>query len=204
MCALRPRRTSAARATTTAPSSPARATRRSMLPRSGAKTRSGRAAASCARRRTEPVPTHPPVGSAASDEPTSASRGSCRSGTAASVRPGGSVLRRSLAEWTARSARRSSNASSTSFTNAPVPPSCSMGAEDRVSPVVRTTTSSYACPSRSPTCRACQRARRLPRVAMRTGRPIGSLRASAHTVRPDGLGAGGRGCDALRTRGRRG
>ena len=40
-----------------------------MLPRSSANVRSGASAASCARRRTEPVPTRAPVGSASSVEP---------------------------------------------------------------------------------------------------------------------------------------
>ena len=61
----------AAMATTTAvtdPSSPA-ATRRSMLPRSSVKTRSGRRKANWARRRADPVAIRPPGGRSASAAP---------------------------------------------------------------------------------------------------------------------------------------
>ena len=71
-----PSRSSAAAATTIASNSAALSSRVCMLPRSSAKPRSGRIAASCARRRTEPVATVAPVGSASSVEPTSASRAS--------------------------------------------------------------------------------------------------------------------------------
>ena len=86
-----PSRSSAAAATTIGVDTRAACSRRvAMLPRSSANVRSGRSAASCARRRTEPV-ADPRAGRAASSsvEPTSASRGSARSGTAASTRPSG-------------------------------------------------------------------------------------------------------------------
>ncbi len=67
-----------------------------MLPRSSAKPRSGRSAASWALRRTDPVPTRPPVGISSSGRPTSASRGSPRSGRAASTRLGRGVRREVL------------------------------------------------------------------------------------------------------------
>jgi hypothetical protein len=51
-----------------------------------------------------------------------ASRGSSRSGTAASTRPGGSSAGMSFSEWMAQSMRPSSRASSISLVNRPLPP----------------------------------------------------------------------------------
>ena len=53
---------------------------------------------------------------------TSASRGSSRSSTQASAKPAGRSIGTSLSECTAMSARPSSSASSSSFTNRPLPP----------------------------------------------------------------------------------
>ena len=64
-----------------------------------------------------------PAGRSARVDPTSASRGSPRSGTAASTRPGTVTDGRSLALCTARSARPSSTAACTSLANTPLPPS---------------------------------------------------------------------------------
>ena len=110
-------------------SSPAFSSRVGMLPRSSANVRSGRSAASCARAGA-PSRCRPraPAGSASSVEPTSASRGSARSGTAASTRPSGATeAGRSLAECTAMSARPSSTACCTSFTNTRCRPSRGWG-----------------------------------------------------------------------------
>ncbi len=125
-----------------------------------------------ARRRGEPVATVAPGASSSRRWPTSASQGSPRSGTAASTRPAAVVEGRSLAECTARSARSSSTACCTSFTNTPWPPRALIGASGRASPVVCTSTSSTCRPgctacSNAVTCSACQRAKGLPRVARR-------------------------------------
>ena len=164
----RPSRSSAAAATTTAACSDAFSTRVGTLPRSSAKRRSGRMAASCARRRTEPVPILPPRGIAASVEPTSASRTSARSGTAASSRSSGVTAMRSLAECTARSASPRRTTSWTSLTNTPFPPRVWIALVRSRSPWVETMTSSVGRPSRAATRSACQRASTLPRVAIRT------------------------------------
>src|SRR5581483_6253650 len=172
-----PSRSRAANATTTASNSAALATRVSMFPRNEAKPRSGRRAASWAWRRTDPVPTRPPAGMSSRRAPTRASRGSARSGTAASRSPAAVSDGRSLAECTARSARPSSTACWTSLTNTPVPPMVQMGTSARWSPVVETITSSASAPRRPATRSACQRASRLPRVAMRRPAMGPALRA---------------------------
>ena len=85
----------------------------------------GRVAAppSWARRRTDPVATVAPGASSSSARPTSASRGSPPLGDRRrSPGPAVGVEGRSLAECTARSARPSSTACCTSFTNTPWPP----------------------------------------------------------------------------------
>ena len=86
--------------------------------------------------------------------------------------PSGVADGRSLAECTARSARPSSTAACTSFTNTPLPPSSQIGTSSRRSPLVSTTTISTssagsALCSNAATWSACQRARAEPRVAMR-------------------------------------
>ena len=129
----------------------------------------GRRSASCARRRTEPVATVAPgaAGRRARD-PTSASRGSPRSGTAASTSPSAVTDGRSLAECTARSARPSSTAACTSLTNTPLPPISQMGTSGRRSPVgarrrpARRSSAGSAARSSAATCSACQRASALP------------------------------------------
>ncbi len=121
-------RSSAATAMTIAPPAGTFASRVWMLPRSSVNARSGRAWASCARRRTAPVATVAPGASSWSARPTRQSRGSPRSGTAAIVRPGVAVDGRSFAEWTAKSASPPSTAACTSFTKTPWPPSSWIGA----------------------------------------------------------------------------
>ena len=99
-----------------------------------------------------------------------------------------------MAECTATSARPSSTACCTSFTNMPVPPIAWIGTSVRTSPVVVTITSSASSPSSVATRSACQRASALPRVATReraghqssgsasgSGRPNSSTSASAYS-----------------------
>src|SRR6266508_108200 len=143
-----------------------------MLPRKPAYVRSGRRSASWARRRTDPVATRPPTAISPRRAPTMASRGSPRSGTPASSRPVGGNEGRSLAEWTARSARPDSTAASTSLTNTPFPPIVQIGMSWRRSPAVSTRTYSGStfgstARTRPATCSACQRASGLRRVAIR-------------------------------------
>ena len=163
-----PSRRRAAAATTMASNSDALASRVSMFPRRPAKVRSGLAHASWARRRTDPVPTRAPTGSPSSVDPTSASRGSSRSGTAPITKPSGDAEGRSLAECTAKSARPSSTAACTSFTNTPWPPISQMATSVRRSPVVWTTTGSTGSPSAAETRSVWSRARALARVAARS------------------------------------
>src|SRR4051794_15745552 len=164
----RPRRGRAAAATTMASNSDALASRVSMFPRRPANVRSGRAHASCARRRTEPVPTRAPTGRPSSVEPTSASRGSSRPGMAAMTSPSGDSDGRSLAECTAKSARPSSTAAWTSLTNTPWPPISQMATSVRWSPIVDTTTGSTGSPRAAATRSVCSRANALARVAARS------------------------------------
>ena len=108
----RPSRSRPDAARTRASSSPASSLRRrvSTLPRTSRSSRSGRSCSSWAARRAEPVPTRAPRGSASTGSRTrgktsatsavagriSASRGSPRSGTAASRRPGSRTVGTSL------------------------------------------------------------------------------------------------------------
>ncbi len=71
------------------------------------------------------MPTIAPRGSSANPAcafDTNASRGSSRARIAASSNPAGSATGTSFAECTAMSARPSSSAASSSFTNSPLPP----------------------------------------------------------------------------------
>ncbi len=169
----RPRRSRAVAATTTASWSAALEIRVCMLPRRLTNRRSGRCCQSATCRLSEPVATSAPGGSAARVEPTRASRGSPRSGTAAITRPGTGADGRSLALWTAMSARPSRTALCTSLANTPLPPSSQIGTSSRRSPTVSTITSSTvtagsAARRRAAMWSACQRASGLPRVAART------------------------------------
>src|SRR5437588_1220951 len=168
MTNVRSSRRRAAAAITMASNSDALASRVSMLPRRPAKVRSGLAHASWARRRTDPVPTRAPTGRPSSVEPTSASRGSSRSGMAPMTNPSGEVEGRSLAECTAKSARPSSTAACTSFTNTPWPPISQMATSVRWSPIVCTTTASTGSPKAAATRSVCSRASALARVAARS------------------------------------
>ena len=180
------RRSSAARATTTAvtPSTPALASRVARLPRRSANVRSGRALASCTRRRADPVATVAPVGSPSRLDPTRTSRGSPRSGKAASTRSGATSsgeAGRSLAECTAASASPRATAACTSVTNTPWPPNSARDTSVRRSPSVSTTTNSASTSTaarRAATRSACQRARGEPRVASRR-RPVGEVMPDA-------------------------
>ena len=167
-----PSRSRAAAAMTMA-SNPAAFSRRvPMFPLNPTNTTSGRRWARCARRRIEPVATVAPSGRSAQRHPTRTSRASARSGMQARTSPSGVRAGRSLAEWTATSARPSSTAVWTSFTNTPWPPICSSGVVRSRSPVVSTTTTSTSTSgrtvARSPIrWSVCHRARALPRVAAR-------------------------------------
>src|SRR3954452_10073154 len=167
MTNVRSRRRSAAAAITMASKSEAFASRVSMLPRSPPKVRSGLAHASWARRRTEPVPTRAPTGSPSRVEPTNASRGSSRSGTAPMTSPSGDSDGRSLAECTAKSARPSRTAACTSFTKTPWPPISQMATSVRRSPMVCTTTGSTGSAQGAATRSVWSRANALARVAAR-------------------------------------
>ena len=145
----------------------------SRLPRSGCTSRSGRTALSCTTRRRLDVPTFAPGGSACTDSKwfdTQASRGSSRSRTVHSVKPAGSSIGTSLSECTARCARPSSSATSSSLTNRPLPPTLDSARSRIWSPRVVMPSRSTVQPKRSRssawTCSACHRARRLSRVAM--------------------------------------
>ena len=182
MRASAPSRLSPAAARTIASYSPRStlASRVSRLPRTGTRRRSDRRAASCTTRRRLAVPTTAPAGSASSEGQrleTSASRGSSRSSTAASAKPCGSSIGTSFSECTARSARRSASAVSSSFTKRPLPPTFESVRSRISSPRVVIGTSETAVPKRASsiarTCSACHSASRLSRVAMRSG-PIDS------------------------------
>ena len=164
---------SAARAITIAPPSGILPSRVSMLPRSSTNDRSGRTAASCARRRTDPEATVAPSASPSSVEPTSTSCGLRRSVNAAITRPAAGSDGRSFAEWTARSARPSRTARWTSLTNTPCPPIVWRGTSWRTSPVVSISTRSTARPLAAvidaATTLAWASAWREPRVASRSG-----------------------------------
>ena len=177
----RPRRLRPAAASTMASYKPSSSLRRrvSRLPRRGSMRRSGRKARNCVRRRRLEVPTTAPCGRSCSEAwrgDTSASRGSSRSMTAASTKPSGSSIGTSLSECTARSAWPASSATSSSLTNRPLPPTFESARSRIWSPCVvmpsRSTLRPKRCWSRSRTCSACHRARRLSRVAMTQGRVV--------------------------------
>ncbi len=158
----RPRRSRPAAASTMASNCDAFSSRVSTLPRSSANVRSGRAAASWARRRTEPV-ADPRAGR---QRCRTSSRPAHRGGRRVraprpAARPSGVIAGRSLAECCARSARPSSTASCTSLTNMPLPPISWIGTSARWSPVVLTITSSTSPPSSSATRPACHNANAL-------------------------------------------
>src|SRR5688572_1582784 len=90
---------------------------------------------------------------------------------AARTKPGGRSAGTSFIECTARSARPSASAFSSSFTNRPLPPAWSSRRSTSSSPRVDIGSSPTARPAwlasrRCLTCCACHRARRLRRVAM--------------------------------------
>src|ERR1035438_8050771 len=164
---------------TTAPASGTLPRRVARLPRNSSKRRSGLTHASCARLLGAPVATCAPGPRSASARPTSASLGSALVGTATiASSPEPKLDGRSLAECTARSARPSISACSTSFTKAPWPPIAPMGRSLCRSPTVSTTTSSVAIrgvaaleaaeASASATSPAWRSARGLPRLALRS------------------------------------
>ena len=175
----RPRRLRPAAASTMPAYWPSSSLRRrvSRLPRSGSMRTSRRcifesAARSSTVRRRLDVPITAPGGKSASvaqPADTQASRGSSRAITQASSKPAGSSIGTSFSECTAMSARPSSSAVSSSFTNRPLPPTL-LSVRSRIwSPRVVMPSSATAWPrarSRDWTCSACHRARRDSRVAM--------------------------------------
>ena len=172
----RPRRVRPAAASTMASSSPSsrRFSRVSTLPRKGAMSRSGRAMSSWARRRRLEVPSRAPRGRSASvcaPRAISASRGSARGSIAARTIPTGSSLGTSFIECTARWARPSASAASSSLMNSPFPPMAARLRSWIRSPLVdigRSSTLRSACAlrNRAATCSACHSASLLMRVAM--------------------------------------
>ena len=192
-CPRRLRPASASSVASAAPSASLRS-RVPTLPRMGTTVTSGRRARSCARRRSDPVPTRAPAGRparppAASSGPSpcpspalrriSTSRGSSRAGVQAISRPSGSQVGTSFIECTARSMRRSSSASSISLVNSPLPPMAASGRSVMRSPEVAMTcvssapssaSTGWAAMSRSQTWRVWAMASGLPRVPTVIGR----------------------------------
>ena len=173
---LRPRRSSAARATTMAPPSGTLPRRVSTLPAQVVEDEvgpeHGELGPAADRHRWPPVPRAPDR--RAWTRPARRGRRPAAARPPARGRPAAGSDGRSLAECTATSARPSSTACWTSFTNTPWPPMAWRGTSVRTSPVVSTTTSSTSRPGsaarrRSATCCACHRASALPRVARRRG-----------------------------------
>ena len=163
----------------------------STLPRSGSTTSDGSSASSCARRRTDAVPTRIPGRSPLA--PHSASRGSSRGGYAPTASPSVSVEVMSLAECTATSIRPASSASSSSLTKTPRSPIWPNGFERSRSPTVVIGTSAISTPGRrsaSTAPSAWVSASLLPRVPTRrtTAAAAGgdvNLSAPARSTRAD-------------------
>ena len=152
------------------------------LPRSGSIRRWGNVARNWLSRRRLEVPTRAPGGSAVKEAyvfDTNASRGSARSRIAPSVKPSGKCIGTSLSECTAISARPSLIASSSSFTNKPLPPIFasevpSLRSPSVVMPSMLTGRRGYNSASRDSICRACHIASADSRVAItiRAGRLV--------------------------------
>ena len=144
------------------------------LPRKSIISRSGRCFKIWHLRRRLEVPTFAPCGNSAKllyVFETKASNGSSRSQITASVNPSGNAIGTSFMECTAKSARPSSNASSNSFTNKPLPPILAKGVSKILSPCVTKVTNSTlrsACiaSKRARICSACHKASGLCRVAI--------------------------------------
>ena len=144
----------------------------SKLPRKGSICKSGRKARSKTVRRRLEVPTTAPWGRScrvAKCGETQASRGSSRSITQASAKPSGMSMGTSLRECTAKSARPSSRATSSSLTNKPLPPTLLKERSKIWSPwVVMPKIATLHPRDCNKSCKwwACHRAKRLSRVAM--------------------------------------
>ena len=184
----RPKRFKPAAANTIAAYCPSSSLRKrvSRLPRSGAIFKSGRKAFKSATRRRLDVPTTAPCGKSCRlwvwlgrdvAAPiccgccgnTNASCGSSRSITQANSKPAGSSIGTSFRLCTARSARPSASAVSSSLTNSPLPPTLESDRSKIWSPCVVIGNKSTVCPSACScalTCSACQSAKRLSRVAI--------------------------------------
>src|SRR6266705_2429205 len=174
--AARPSRLSPAAASTIAWHSPRSsfARRVSRLPRRGFTFSAGWRSRNCASRRRLEVPMMLPGGKAsrlALRFDTRQSRGSSLEVIAARQKPSGRRIGTSFAECTARSARPSSSAASSSLTKRPLPPIWASGRSTIRSPRVvipRMLTSQfgYRRLSSPATCSACHIASRLLRDAM--------------------------------------
>ena len=144
------------------------------LPRMVRISTPGNRSSTCEARLRLEVPTTAPAGTSERSAywlDTTASRGSSRSVIAARQNPGGISAGMSFMECTARSARPSFRATSSSLMNSPFPPSVASLASCSSSPRVVIGRSStrhfgYSDFSRCCTYSACHTARRLSRVAM--------------------------------------
>src|SRR3990170_4656863 len=144
------------------------------LPRNGSILRCGKRARNWLSRRRLEVPTTLPAGNAARFSyllETNASCGSSRSPMAASTKPSGRFIGTSFSECTARSARPSSSAVSSSFTNRPLPPilervTSRIWSPCVVMPNMLTSVCGYNARSLSRMCCACHIASALSRDAI--------------------------------------
>ena len=139
-----------------------------MLPRSSANARSGCTAASWARRRTDPVrDARARAEAPARVLPTSASRGSARSGNAASTMPSGGGLDGQVLGRVHRDVGPAVEHGLLHLLHEHAGAAHGRGSACpvRASPVVVTITSSTSSPSSDATRSACQRASAVPRVA---------------------------------------
>lgn len=114
----------------------------STLPRISVQTAFGKNFLSCARLRGLPVATS--AGTSAPSFEMSTSRASSRGRKQGIERPSGESTGISFALWTAKSARPSSRASSSSFVKSPLPPCSSSDHDSFLSPVVLNSTISYS------------------------------------------------------------
>ena len=172
----RPSRIRPAAASMIASYSPASSflSRVSRLPRRLLTTSSGRQARKLTSRRRLEVPTTALTGSSARSEKrleTKASQGFSRDDMAARTNPSGRSIGRSFIECTARSARPSCIATSSSLMNRPLPPTAANGRSSIWSPLVVIPRMSTVCCGQNSirrlrTCSACHIARRDSREAM--------------------------------------
>ena len=153
------------------------------LPRNGSTCKSASRSRSCASRRRLDVPIRAPPGRLARSRKwfdTKASRGSSRAPIAASTKPSGISIGTSFSEWTARSARPSAIATSSSLMKRPLPPMSASGRSTISSPRVvipmrLTAQSGWSAARRARMCSACHRASADSRVAIVRRRGAGGV-----------------------------